>query len=114
MKHSTVLSAVVMALALNACDRTTDVAPASVIAVPVPQPAGSMRNPDVGQLPTTSSYQGSINPSPPVARSTTPAEAFVDMQRQATPLGAMTKQERSMALLTLLTLGHLNDGPPAR
>ena len=117
MKHSAVLSAVVMTLALSACDRsyrTTHVAPSSVIAIPVPQPADSIRNPGVGRSPTRSSYQGWINPSPPVARSTTPTEHFVDMQRQATPLEAMTKQERSVALLALLTLGRFNDGLSVR
>jgi hypothetical protein len=113
VKHSAVLSVVVMALALGACDRTTNVAPASVMAIPVPQPASSMRNPGVDRSPTKSSYQGSINPSPPVARSTTATEARVDRPRQATPL-AMTKQEKSLALLTLLTLGRFNDGSSAR
>lgn len=38
MKYSIVVSAVVMALALSACDRPTVVTPAAVVAVPVPVP----------------------------------------------------------------------------
>lgn len=40
MKYSMVFSAVLMALALSACDRPTVVTPAAVVAVPVPRPAG--------------------------------------------------------------------------
>jgi hypothetical protein len=40
MKYSIVFSAVVMALALSACDRPTVVTPAAVVTVPVPGPAG--------------------------------------------------------------------------
>ena len=41
MKYSIVFSAVLMALALSACDRpTTVVTPPAVITVPVPGPAG--------------------------------------------------------------------------
>ncbi len=40
MKYSMVISALVMALALSACDRPTVVTPAAVITVPVPGPAG--------------------------------------------------------------------------
>ena len=40
MKYSIAFSAVVMALALSACDRPTVVTPAAVITVPVPGPAG--------------------------------------------------------------------------
>ena len=41
MKHSIVFSAVVMSLALSACDnRPAPVAPTTVITVPVPGPAG--------------------------------------------------------------------------
>ncbi len=40
MKYSMVFSAVLMALALSACDRPTVVTPAAVVTVPVPRPAG--------------------------------------------------------------------------
>lgn len=40
MKYSIVFSAVVMALALSACDKPTVVTPAAVVTVPVPGPAG--------------------------------------------------------------------------
>lgn len=40
MKYSMMFSAMLMALALSACDRTTVVAPAPVVAVPVPDPSG--------------------------------------------------------------------------
>ncbi len=40
MKYSMMFSAVVMALALGACDRPTVVTPAAVVTVPVPGPAG--------------------------------------------------------------------------
>lgn len=41
MKYSMVFSALVMALALSACDRPTVVTPAAVVTVPVPGPAGA-------------------------------------------------------------------------
>lgn len=40
MKYSIVFSAVLVALALSACDRPTVVTPAAVVTVPVPGPAG--------------------------------------------------------------------------
>jgi hypothetical protein len=40
MKYPIVFSAVVMALALSACDKPTVVTPAAVVTVPVPGPAG--------------------------------------------------------------------------
>jgi hypothetical protein len=40
MKYSIVVSAVLIALSLSACDRPTVVTPAAVVAVPVPGPAG--------------------------------------------------------------------------
>lgn len=40
MKFSIVFSALVMALALSACDRPTVVTPTAVVTVPVPGPAG--------------------------------------------------------------------------
>jgi hypothetical protein len=40
MKYSMMFSAVLMALALNACDRPTVVVPAATVTVPVPGPAG--------------------------------------------------------------------------
>jgi hypothetical protein len=40
MKYSIVFSAVLMALALSACDKPTVVTPAAVVTVPVPGPAG--------------------------------------------------------------------------
>jgi len=40
MKYSIMFSAVLMALALSACDRPTVVTPATVVNVPVPGPAG--------------------------------------------------------------------------
>jgi hypothetical protein len=40
MKYTIVFSAVLMALALSACDRPTVVTPPAVVTVPVPGPAG--------------------------------------------------------------------------
>jgi len=40
MKYSIVFTAVLMSLALSACDRPTVVTPAAVVTVPVPGPAG--------------------------------------------------------------------------
>jgi hypothetical protein len=40
MKYSVVFSAVLMALALGACNKTTTLAPPAAAAVPVPGPAG--------------------------------------------------------------------------
>ena len=40
MKYSIVVSAVLLALSLSACDKPTVVTPAAVITVPVPGPAG--------------------------------------------------------------------------
>jgi hypothetical protein len=95
MKYPIAFSAVLIALALSACDKPTVVTPAAVVTAPVPGPAGPTGA--TGSL-TTTSPGGSTDPSVPAATPATSADSPTSLQRKANPQGAMTKQEESMAM----------------
>lgn len=77
MKYSMVFSAVLMSLALSACDKPTVVNPAPVATVSVPGPA---------------------DPSIPAATPATSAASPTSLQSKANPQGVMTKQEESLGM----------------
>jgi len=93
MKHSMVLSAILMALALSACDKPTAVNPAAVVTVPVPGPAGP-----TGATGSTASPGRSTDPSLPAATPAASSASPAGLQSKANPQGVMTKQEESMAM----------------
>jgi len=98
MKYTMVLSAVLIALALSACDKPTVVNPAAVVTAPVPGPAGPTgATGSTGSL-TTTSPGASTDPSVPAATPAASADSPTSLQSKANPQGAMTKQEESIGM----------------
>lgn len=98
MKYSTVFSALLMALALSACDKPTVVNPAAVVTVPIPGPAGPTGATGSTGSPTTASPGVSADPSLPSATPGTSAVSPASLQSKADPQKTMTKQEESIAM----------------
>jgi hypothetical protein len=98
MKYSTVFPAVLMALALSACDRPTVVSPPAAVTVPVPAPAGPTGAAGSTGPTTTASPGMSTDPSVPTATPANSTASPTSLQSKANPQGVMTKQEESMAM----------------
>ena len=98
MKYSMVFSAILMALALSACDKPTVVNPAAVVTVPVSGPAGPSGAPGSTGSPTSASPGTSTDPSLPAAAPITSGASPTSVQSKANPQAVMTKQEESMAM----------------
>ena len=98
MKYSITSSAVLIALALGACDKPTVVPPAAVVTVPAPGPVGAIgATGSTGSLATTSPG-GSTDPSVPAATPATSTTSPTSLQSKANPQGVMTKQEESIGM----------------
>lgn len=92
MKYSIVFSALLMSLALSACDRPTVANPPAVVAAPAAGFVG------LSGSPATASPGMVTDPSLPAATPITSATTPASLQNKANPQGAMTKQEESMAM----------------
>ena len=92
MKHSMVLVAVWMALAVSACDKPAVVTPAAQDTVPGSTgPTGA-----TGFAGSPTRANG--DPSLPAAAPATPTESPTSVRNSATPLEEMTKQEKDVAM----------------
>jgi len=98
MKYSMVFSAVLVGLALSACDRPTVVNPPAAVTVPVPAPAGPTGAVGSSGSPTTAALGMSTDPSVPAATPANSTASPTSLQSKANPQGVMTKQEESIAM----------------
>ena len=98
MKYSMVFSAVLMALALSACDRPFALTPAAVATAPVPGPADPTGATGLTESLATTASGMFTDASLAVPTPVTSADSSTGLQGKANPQGVMTRQEESMAM----------------